>query len=101
MPRSTARPRAAKVVVIVMPPEVAKFHNKIAFVPRGLTYLTQDGDRVGPWFTDQWVFDDADGNVNHDTRLKTLLDDYVPDQFQTIELVLLIADAYRAATGRK
>mgnify|MGYP003520246502 CR=1 FL=1 len=94
----TTKPAAiARTVTIA--PVTPKFVNKLSFLPMNATMTSQSGDKLGPFNGDVWVWDDVDGDYSHETCIKVLIDDYIPDELHTMQLVLQIADLYRAAKG--
>lgn len=73
---------------------------RIGYIPKGETYTDRGGDVNGPYDGAHWFYEDTDTCVYVDECLKTLLDEYVPDDVQDNDLLLKLADTYRKATGK-
>lgn len=72
---------------------------RLGFIPRGLKYVSQTGTSHGPFTSDSWFYEYASGDVAVESCIRSLLDEYVPDELHNNKLLLKLADTMRAATG--
>jgi len=82
-------------------PSKPTFEARIGFIPAHSVYIGQDGDTYGPREFSQWFYETENGQFYSEDCLKILLRDCVPDSIQNNDLLLSLADTYRAATSGK
>lgn len=81
-------------------PEEPEYRPRMGYIPPKKVYISQNGDANGPYDEGRWFYESADGTVYASTCIKTILDDYVPNSYQNNDLLLSLADTYRAATTK-